>query len=158
MRYSGDLGDALKDADMVLEAVPEKLETQARGLAQLEGLVAPDTIIASNTSGIPITRIAEGLQHPERVLGMHWSNPPHLIPMIEVIPGEQHRRRRGRRCDGQGRSGFGYEAVVEQEVPGFVENRILYAILREACPLVDRGIVEADMDTCVRGGSATSWR
>ncbi len=83
---------------------------------------------------------------------MHWSNPPHLIPMIEVIPGE--------RTDAAVVDDavalverVGYEAVVEREVPGFVENRILYAIMREAVDLVDRGIVDADsMDRCVRWG------
>jgi 3-hydroxyacyl-CoA dehydrogenase len=152
VRYSSDLGDAVKDADMVLEAVPEKLEIKHEVLAQLEGLVGSGTILASNTSGIPISRIAEGCAHPERVLGMHWSNPPHLIPMIEVIPGE--------RTDPAVVEDavalverVGYEAVVEREVPGFVENRILYAIMREAVDLVDRGIVDADaMDRCVRWG------
>ena len=83
---------------------------------------------------------------------MHWSNPPHLIPMIEVIPG-------GRTSNETVAAAvalverIGYEAVIEKEVPGFVENRILYAIMREAVDLVDRGIIDADgMDRCVRWG------
>ena len=83
---------------------------------------------------------------------MHWSNPPHLIPMIEVVPGEQTADATTARIVKIIES-FGYEAVTEKEVPGFVENRILYAILRECLSLVERGIVsEADMDTCVKWG------
>jgi 3-hydroxybutyryl-CoA dehydrogenase/5-formyl-3-hydroxy-2-methylpyridine 4-carboxylate dehydrogenase len=85
-------------------------------------------------------------------VGTHWSNPPHLIPMIEVIPGE---RTSGETVDTAVAlvERIGYEAVVEREVPGFVENRILYAIMREAVDLVDRGIIDADgMDRCVRWG------
>jgi hypothetical protein len=83
---------------------------------------------------------------------MHWSNPPHLIPMIEVVPGEQTAAATTDKIVKIIES-FGYEAVTEKEVPGFVENRILYAILRECLSLVERGIVsEADMDTCVKWG------
>ena len=150
--FEADLKTALSGADLVLEAVPEKLEVKREVFANLEEHSAPDTILATNTSGIPITQIAKDAKHPGRVIGMHWSNPPHLIPMIEVVPGE--------RTDDSVRdalvgiiNGFGYEAVVEREVPGFVENRILYAILRECLSLVEGGIVsEADMDTCVKWG------
>ena len=150
--FETDLKTALSGADLVLEAVPEKLEVKREVFASLEEYSAPDTILATNTSGIPITQIAKDAKHPGRVIGMHWSNPPHLIPMIEVVPGE--------RTDDNVRDAliaiikaFGYEAVVEREVPGFVENRILYAILRECLSLVERGIVsEADMDTCVKWG------
>jgi len=152
IRYTADLADALQDVDFVFEAVPEKLEIKHEVFRDLERHVAADTILASNTSGIPITKIAEGCEHPERVVGTHWSNPPHLIPMIEVIPGE---RTNEETVDAAVAlvERIGYEAVVEREVPGFVENRILYAIMREAVDLVDRGIIDADgMDRCVRWG------
>jgi 3-hydroxyacyl-CoA dehydrogenase len=152
IRYTADLADALEDVDFVFEAVPEKLEIKHEVFRNLERHVAADTILASNTSGIPITKIAEGCEHPERVVGTHWSNPPHLIPMIEVIPGE---RTSGETVDTAVAlvERIGSEAVVEREVPGFVENRILYAIMREAVDLVDRGIIDADgMDRCVRWG------
>src|SRR6266550_3548335 len=135
IRYTADLADALEDVDFVFEAVPEKLEIKHEVFAALERHVAADTILASNTSGIPITKIAEGCEHPGRVVGTHWSNPPHLIPMIEVIPGERTS-----------------DETVDAAV-AFVENRILYAIMREAVDLVDRGIIDADgMDRCVRWG------
>jgi 3-hydroxyacyl-CoA dehydrogenase len=150
--FEADLKTALEGAGLVLEAVPEKLELKREVFAYLEEHSAPDTILASNTSGIPITEIARDAKHPGRVIGMHWSNPPHLIPMIEVVPGE--RTDDGVRVALVGIiNAFGYEAVVEREVPGFVENRILYAILRECLSLVERGVIsEADMDTCVKWG------
>src|SRR2546423_13113846 len=89
VRFEGDLAAAVEGADFVLEAVPEKLELKQELFPELERLAGPDAILASNTSGIPITKIASVCEHPERVIGMHWADPPHLIPTIEVIPGGQ---------------------------------------------------------------------
>ncbi len=152
LRFEDDLAAALEGAEFVLEAVPEKLELKHEVFPQLEQHVAEDAILASNTSGIPITKIAAVCERPERVVGMHWSNPPHLIPMIEVIPGEQTEQRVvDDTCELIRR--FGYHPVVEKEVPGFVENRILYAILRECLDLVDRGIIDPEgLDLNVRWG------
>jgi 3-hydroxyacyl-CoA dehydrogenase len=152
LRFEDDLAAALEGADFVLEAVPEKLELKQEVFPRFEQHVAEDAILASNTSGIPITKIAEVCERPERVVGMHWSNPPHLIPMIEVIPGERTEQRVvDDTCELVRR--FGYHPVVEREVPGFVENRILYAILRECLDLVDRGIIDPEgLDLNVRWG------
>ncbi len=150
--YHTDLAEALAGAGLALEAIPEKLELKQQVSAELEKHLADDAIIATNTSGIPVTTIAAALRYPARYVGMHWSNPPHLIPMIEVIPGEQTAAETTRAVIGIIQA-VGYRAVTEKEVRGFVENRILYAILRECLSLVERGIVsEADMDTCVRWG------
>jgi 3-hydroxybutyryl-CoA dehydrogenase/5-formyl-3-hydroxy-2-methylpyridine 4-carboxylate dehydrogenase len=150
--FENDLAKALTGAELVLEAVPEKLDLKREVIATFEDHLTDDAIIASNTSGIPITQIATALKHPGRLVGMHWSNPPHLIPMIEVVPGEQTASATTEKIV-QVIQAFGYEAVTEKEVPGFVENRILYAILRECLSLVEQGIVsEADMDTCVKWG------
>ena len=152
LRFENDLAAALEGADLVLEAVPEKLELKHEIFTEFEKHVAEDTVLASNTSGIPITKIAAVCAHPERIVGMHWSNPPHLIPMIEVIPGEQTDQRVVDDACELIRS-FGYYPVVEKEVPGFVENRILYAILRECLDLVDRGIIDPHgLDLNVRWG------
>jgi 3-hydroxyacyl-CoA dehydrogenase len=150
--FESDLGQALAGAELVLEAVPEKLDLKRDVIAAFEDHLTDDAIIASNTSGIPITQIATALKHPGRLVGMHWSNPPHLIPMIEVVPGEQTAAATTAAIIAIIEA-FGYAAVTEKEVPGFVENRILYAILRECLSLVEQGIVsEADMDTCVKWG------
>lgn len=152
VRYEHELPPALDGVDFVVEAVPEKVDLKQQVFADLERHVRPDTILASNTSGIPITRIAEACEQPERVVGMHWSNPPHLIPMIEVIPGEKTAREAVDVTSELIRS-FGYYPVEEKEVPGFVENRILYAILRECLDLVDRGIIDPEgLDLNVRWG------
>ena len=150
--FVGDLAEALDGAELVAEAVPERLELKHEVFAKFEELAPEDAILASNTSGIPITKIAENCARPENVVGMHWSNPPHVIPMIEVIPGERTSPETTATAVALVER-IGYEAVVEGEVPGFVENRILYAIMREAVDLVDRGIIDAvGMDRCVRWG------
>jgi 3-hydroxyacyl-CoA dehydrogenase len=152
LRFESDLGAALDGADFVIEAVPEKLELKHEVFKQFEDVVGPDTVLASNTSGIPITKIAEVCEHPGRVVGMHWSNPPHLIPMIEVIPGDQTSQEAVDTTAELVRR-IGYHPVQEREVPGFVENRILYAILRECLDLVDRGIISPEgLDLNVRWG------
>ena len=152
LRFESDLAAALEGADFVVEAVPEKLELKHEVFRQFEEAVGPETILASNTSGIPITKIATIAKHPERIVGMHWSNPPHLIPMIEVIPGEQTSPETVATVSELVRR-VGYHPVVEKEVPGFVENRILYAILRECLALVDQGIISPEgLDLNVRWG------
>jgi 5-formyl-3-hydroxy-2-methylpyridine 4-carboxylic acid 5-dehydrogenase len=80
---------AVGDADYVVETVPERLEIKQAVFRELDKQTRPGTVLGSNTSGIPITRLQEGLSKPNRVIGMHWSNPPHLIPVIEVIRGKR---------------------------------------------------------------------
>jgi 3-hydroxyacyl-CoA dehydrogenase len=153
IRFETDLAAALEGADFVLEAVPEKLELKQEVFGEFERHVADDAVLSSNTSGIPITKIAEGLAHPERVIGMHWSNPPHLIPMIEVIPGEPTSEETVAAAKGLiGRIGY-YPSLLRKEVPGFVENRVLYAIMRECLALVDEGVIDPEeLDLNVKWG------
>jgi 3-hydroxyacyl-CoA dehydrogenase len=153
LRFEGDLAKALEDAEFVVEAVPENLELKQKVYADFEEHVGAETVLASNTSGIPITKIAEGLEHPERVIGMHWSNPPHLIPMIEVIPGEPTGEAAVKATiDLVERIGY-YPCLLKKEVPGFVENRVLYAIMRECLALVDEGVIDAEgLDLNVKWG------
>ena len=151
--YASEAAEALDGADAVVEAVPEKLELKKQVFAEYEQHAGPDAVLMSNTSGIPITKIAEDLQHPERVIGTHWSNPPHLIPMIEVIPGEKTSEAT---VDAAVEmiTDVGYlPSRIKKEVPGFVENRVLYAIMRECLALVDEGVVDLDeLDTNVKWG------
>jgi 3-hydroxyacyl-CoA dehydrogenase len=153
IRFEPDLAAALEGAEIVLEAIPENLELKQQSLAEWERHLADDAVIASNTSGIPITKMAEGLEHPERVVGMHWSNPPHLIPMIEVIPGEGTSEETVAAAKGLIER-LGYRAsMLNKEVPGFVENRVLYAIMRECLALVDEGVIDAEeLDLNVKWG------
>jgi 3-hydroxyacyl-CoA dehydrogenase len=151
--YSTSLDEAVADTDLVIEAVPEQIGLKHVVFADIIAAAPATAVLASNTSGIPITKIAEPFgDDAGRIIGMHWSNPPHLIPLIEVIPGDNTASDLASRMIEFANS-FGFEAVVEREVPGFVENRILYAILRECLELVERGIIShADMDTCVKWG------
>ncbi|MGF1627197.1 MAG: 3-hydroxyacyl-CoA dehydrogenase NAD-binding domain-containing protein [Alphaproteobacteria bacterium] len=145
--------EAVDGADLVLENVPENLDLKRDVFRVLDGLVGPGCILASDTSGIPITQLQSVVSHPERVVGMHWSNPPHLIPMIEVIAGEQTSEATATWMV-DFIKGLGLLPVrVAKDVPGFVENRILYAIMREAVDLVERGVIEPEaLDTCVSWG------
>jgi 3-hydroxyacyl-CoA dehydrogenase len=151
--FETDLASALDGADLVAEAVPEQLELKQKVIADVEQHVGEDTIIASNTSGIPITKMAEGMQKPERLVGWHWSNPPTLIPMNEVIAGEKTAPETLAAIEELTRR-IGYHPVtLKKEVPGFVENRVLYAIMRECLALMDEGVIDAEgLDLCVQWG------
>jgi 3-hydroxybutyryl-CoA dehydrogenase len=81
----GNMRDAVAKADLVIEAAPEKLELKRSIFSTIESSVREDCILASNTSVLPITAIMDGLNRPERALGTHWWNPPHMIPLVEVI-------------------------------------------------------------------------
>ena len=153
LRYTTDVREAMSGAGFVVEAIPERLDLKQRFFAEAEREVSPEAILATNTSGIPITKLGEAVARPERVVGMHWSNPPHLIPVIEVIRGDRTSQatvEATRRI--VERVGM-IPVVVQRDVPGFVENRILYAIMREALHLLEEGIASAeDIDTITRWG------
>ncbi len=151
--YTGDLKEALAGADFVVETVPERKDVKQQVFQEIEALVDDETIIASNTSGIPISDLAAVTRVPGRVVGMHWSNPPHLIPVIEVIRGEAT-------TDDTAQSTVKIverigmvPAIVDRDIAGFVENRILYAIMREALHLLDEGVASAEaIDTITKWG------
>ncbi len=147
------LGACVAGADLVIETVPEDLDLKIQVFREIEAHVGEEVILASDTSGIPITRIQAGTREPRRVVGMHWSNPPHIIPMIEVISGEHTLPEVAsalieviRRC--------GHLPItIRKDVPGFVENRVLYAVMRECLDLVEQGVIEPqDLDACVSWG------
>jgi 3-hydroxybutyryl-CoA dehydrogenase/5-formyl-3-hydroxy-2-methylpyridine 4-carboxylate dehydrogenase len=153
VRFTDDIGDAVSGADLVIENVPENISVKAEVYRTIDGLIGSDTIVASDTSGIPITKLQAHISHPERMVGMHWSNPPHIIPMIEVIGGEKTAPQTVATIRDLIRSIGLLPVVVKKDVPGFVENRVLYALLREAVDLVERGVIDPeDLDTCVSWG------
>lgn len=153
VRLTDNIGDAVSGADLVIENVPENISVKADVYRTIDGLIASGTIVASDTSGIPITKLQAHISHPERMVGMHWSNPPHIIPMIEVIAGEKTAPQTVATIRDLIRSIGLLPVVVKKDVPGFVENRVLYALLREAVDLVERGVIDPeDLDTCVSWG------
>jgi len=151
--FTGDLAEAVKGADFVLETVPEKLEIKHAVIKEIEQHVSDDTVIGSNTSGIPISTLAEVSKQPGRIVGMHWSNPPHLIPVIEVIKGDKTSQEAVDTTTAVAREIGMIPAQVDRDVAGFVENRILYAIMREALHLLDEGVASAEaIDTITKWG------
>jgi 3-hydroxybutyryl-CoA dehydrogenase/5-formyl-3-hydroxy-2-methylpyridine 4-carboxylate dehydrogenase len=153
LTYTTDLKEALDGAGFVVETVPERKEIKQQVFQEIEALVPDETILASNTSGIPISDLASVTRVPGRVIGMHWSNPPHLIPVIEVIKGAATSDDTARTTvDLVERIGM-VPAIVDRDVAGFVENRILYAIMREALHLLDEGVASAEaIDTIAKWG------
>ena len=139
--------------DWVVEAVVEEEELK-RGLFQeLDRISRPQTLLATNTSSIPITRLAANTQRPERVLGLHFFGPVPLMQLVEVVKGEQT----SPECFERGISfvrSLGKTPVrVQRDIPGFVMNRIFSAAFREAVDLVDQGIVSPkDVDLGMRLG------
>lgn len=137
------LPDAVSGADLVLEAVVEDMAVK-RGVFAAVSAAAPDAVLATNTSVLPVTEIATGALCPERVLGAHWWNPPDLIPVVEVIPG------RLTAADLPGRmmtllACLGKTPVlVRRDVPGFIGNRLQHALWREAIAMVAEGICDAE--------------
>jgi 3-hydroxybutyryl-CoA dehydrogenase len=139
-----DLGEAVREADYVVEAVSEDLNLKQQLFGEIERHVRAGTILASNTSVIPITRIMEGLQRRERALGTHWWNPPFLVPLVEVIE-TQWTMPKAVAFTMKLHSDAGKKAAhVKKDVPGFIGNRLQHALWREAISLVENGICDAE--------------
>ena len=147
------INETVEDVEFVVENVSEDLSTKQAVFSELDRITSAECILASNTSGIPISDLQRDLQYPNRMIGMHWSNPPHIIPMIEVIAGANTAVTVVTRCTEIILSIGLLPVLIKKDVPGFVENRILYAIMREAVDLVESGVIEASaLDDCVSWG------
>jgi 3-hydroxybutyryl-CoA dehydrogenase len=147
------LADAVGAASVVFEAAPEKLELKQRIFTDLEALTAPDTILASNSSAIPSTEIGRGLKHRERVVGTHFWNPPHLVPLVEVIQTEWTADDVVRRTIDLLAAAGRQPVHVRRDIPGFIGNRLQHALKREAIALVASGVCDAEtIDTVVKSG------
>jgi 3-hydroxybutyryl-CoA dehydrogenase len=146
-----DLAAAVREADYVVEAISENLPLKQQLFAAVERHVRPDTILASNTSVIPITDIMGRLKHRERALGTHWWNPPTLVPLVEVI-GTQWTSPQAIAWTMTLHAAAGKKpAYVKKDVPGFIGNRLQHALWREAISLVERGICDAEtVDTVIK--------
>jgi 3-hydroxybutyryl-CoA dehydrogenase len=146
-----DLGDAVGEADYVVEAALEDLPLKQRLFADIEAAARPDAIFASNTSVIPITAIMQGLKRRERALGTHWWNPPYLVPLVEVI-GTAWTSPDAIDWTIKLHAAIGKTPVhVRKDVPGFVGNRLQHALWRECIALVQNGICDAEtVDTVIK--------
>ena len=158
VRLTTSTADALAGADLVVETIREELEPKRVLLARAEELASPEAILTTNTSSLPLVELAGGLRRPERFAGLHWFNPPELVELVEVVGGErtapQTLAALATWMDRLGKAAV----VVRRDVPGFVANRLQYALLREAYALVDAGVCSfADVDRVVAHGLAARW-
>lgn len=158
IEFVADLREATRDADFVIECAPEILETKQDLFAEIENYCKESTILATNTSVMSPTEIAEKCKYKERIVGAHFWNPGHLIPLVEVV-----------------KSAYTSEAVInatmalmtqcgkepiycKKDVPGFVANRLQHALWREAFYMVENGIADpATVDKACRFGPGLRW-
>lgn len=146
-----DMAAAVGSADVVFEAAPEKMALKQAIFAEVEAYAPRSCILASNTSVMPITEIMSGLKHRERALGTHWWNPPHLIPLVEVIRTEWTDASAATSMVDLLTAAGKTPVRVEKDVPGFIGNRLQHALWREAISLVERGICDAEsVDTVIK--------
>jgi 3-hydroxybutyryl-CoA dehydrogenase len=150
MPPADDIAGAVRDADIVFEAVFERIDIKRAVLEAIESATRPEALIASNTSSLPIDDLAAPLRHPRRFLGMHWFNPPEWTPGIELIPA----RVTDPQAIEQARAfllAIGKRPIVVASGPGFVANRIQLALFREALACVEDGLASpAEVDEVVR--------
>jgi carnitine 3-dehydrogenase len=159
LSFTADPAEAVADADFVQENGPEREDVKHALFAVLDAAARPDVVLASSSSGLLPSAIARGAEkHPERVLVGHPFNPPHLTPLVEVVPGE-----RSSEAAVEQAMAF-YTAVgkrpirVRQEVPGHIANRLQAALWQEAYSLVERGVASvADVDTAISQGPGLRW-
>lgn len=140
----GSLAEAVREADYVFEAAPEKLELKRSLFADIEEHASENAVLASNTSVIPISKIMSGLLSRERALGTHWWNPPHMIPLVEVIKTEWTEASRADDMMALLSAVGKTPVLVKKDVPGFIGNRLQHALWREAISLVERGVCTAE--------------
>ena len=147
------LEDAVRGADLVIEAGPERVYVKREIFAALDALTGPEVILASNTSAIPIREIAEKCSNRARVLGAHFWNPPHFVPLVEVIQSDATDMRFVTRTMAL-LAGAGMSPVhVKRDIPGFIGNRLQHALKREAIALVANGVCDAEtLDRVVTEG------
>ncbi len=143
----------LADCDLVIEAIVEELEPKRELFAALDGLAAPDAVLATNTSALSVSEIAAATEHPERVVGMHFFNPAPVLPLVEIVRGEQSGEDAIEAAYGWAERA-GKHPVRCNDTPGFIVNRILIPLLNDCVRVLDEAKVEpADMDKALENGA-----
>jgi 3-hydroxybutyryl-CoA dehydrogenase len=152
LRASADLAGAAADADLVVEAAPERMEVKTGIFHRLGAICREDALLATNTSSLSVSTIAEAAARPERVVGLHFFNPPHVMKLVEVV--------RGRRTSDDAVAAavavarrFGKEAIVVGDSPGFATSRLGLALGLEAMRMLEEGVASAeDIDRAMELG------
>jgi len=148
-----DLKEAVTDADLIIEAVPENVEIKKGVFAEVDKFAKPQAIIASNTSSISITEIASATNRPEKVCGMHFFNPPQLMKLVEIIRGAKTSDETVATVAEVAKKMNKETVIVKKDSPGFIVNRILIPALNEAIFLVHEGIADPeDIDKAITLG------
>jgi 3-hydroxybutyryl-CoA dehydrogenase len=152
------LAEAIADADYVVEAAPEDIDLKRRLFAEMDRLCKPETILASNTSTFPPSKLASVTSRPDRVLVTHYFNPPFLVPLVEVVRGPETSDATVETVvpllKGVGKT----PVVVQKEAPGFIGNRLQLALVREALSIVAQGLATPeDVDLVVRTSLGRRW-
>lgn len=151
--FTESLEEAAQFADVIFECIVENLAVKQDYFKKMDELCPPTTILASNTSAISITEIAEKSNHKERIIGTHYWNPAYLIPLVEVIRtpyvSEETEKAMFELLEGAGKK----PVLVKKDVPGFLANRLQHALFREAISIVENGIADAkDVDDAIKYG------
>ncbi|MET3320862.1 UNVERIFIED_ORG: 3-hydroxybutyryl-CoA dehydrogenase [Peribacillus simplex] len=156
--YKVDLKEAVRNADFIIEAIPEVIELKLDLYQQLEQIVKEDAIIASNTSTFPISRLMEAASFADRMIIAHFFNPGHLVPLVEIV---QHNETKPEIVEATldlirkiGKSPI----LLKKEIAGFIANRLQTALMREAFYLLKEGVATAeDIDTAITAGPGFRW-
>ena len=133
-----DLNEAVKNAELVIEVVPEIMDLKKSVYAELDKVAGPEVIFASNTSTLPITEIANTTSRPEKFIGIHFFNPPQLMKLVEVIPGEKTAQEITDLTQEYVKSVNKQAVLCRKDVPGFIINRLFIPMVHEACFAQDR--------------------
>jgi 3-hydroxyacyl-CoA dehydrogenase len=158
LRFSADPKEALADTDFVQESGPERLDLKTDLFASMDRLAAPGVVIASSSSSQMMTAIQSRCTHPGRCVIGHPINPPHVIPLVEVVGGQQTAPETISRAMQFYRRVGKYPIHIKKEMPGYVANRLQAALWREALDMVRQGaITVADADAAVSQGVGLRW-
>ncbi|MDD7363377.1 MAG: 3-hydroxyacyl-CoA dehydrogenase NAD-binding domain-containing protein [Firmicutes bacterium] len=156
--YSTDMEEVLKDVDYVQENWPETMEKKREVVELFEKYAPDDAVLASSTSGLLVSEIAKNAKHPERILGVHPYNPPHIIPLIEIIKGEKTDEALPEKVKTFFSDLGKIPVVLNKEVPGYIANRLQAAVFRESIDLVVNGVATMeDVDKALTFGPGIRW-
>jgi carnitine 3-dehydrogenase len=157
-RFTTDVAEAVAGADLVLECGPERLDLKRELFEALDAAAAPDVLLASSSSGLAPSDFQSSCRHPERVLVTHPFNPPHLVPLVEVVGGEQTSEEALESAMAVMRHLGKRPIRLRRELPGHVANRLQAALWREAYHLVGEGVVSVtDLDLAISSGPGLRW-
>jgi len=146
-----DLGEAVKNCDLVIEAVPEIMDLKKKVYAELDQVADSNVVFASNTSTLPITEIATTTSRPEKFIGIHFFNPPLLMKLVEVIPGQKTSQEITDLTTEYVKSVKKEPVICRKDVPGFIVNRLFIPLVHEACFVMERqGIQLTEIDSAVK--------